>query len=85
MSYSEENGQVIKRYGDDPNYGEDRFASRVDWVTTMHANLFTEARTREFMVRLISMLECDVPDSSFEKRVRDVLKAMKSDEHSAIK
>lgn len=75
MSYREQDNQVIKRYGDDPNYGIDgAFARRVDWVQTMHANLATTDQTREFMVRLISLLECDVQDSSFEKRVMDALR-----------
>jgi hypothetical protein len=67
----------IKRYRDDPAYGTDgAFAQRVDWIETMHANCDTPDRSREFMVRLISMLEIDVQDSHFEKRVIDVLKAM---------
>lgn len=81
MSYREENGQVIKHYGDDPSYGVGGFANRVDWVATMHANLFTADQTREFMVRLISLIECDIPGSSFEKRVLDVLRAMEVDHH----
>ena len=80
MSYREENGRVIKRYGDGPNYGQgpDRLRNRVDWVKTMHANLATTDQTREFMVRLISLIECDISDTSFEKRVLDVLKATKN-------
>jgi hypothetical protein len=68
----------IKRYRDDPAYGTTgAFAARVDWIETMHANLDTPDKAREFMVRLISLLECDVQDGHFEKRVLDVLKAMK--------